>query len=132
MFFGISPFLIYHCCRGYSIFGRGYLSCWIPQIWLDILSVSLGRSKTVKFAARHTQNCDSLQINGFSDVELLERLIRSRDLRLWKLIFRGNICSLNLMGINTRITLDERGFWKIHPSRVFEEAQVDERECSLT
>ena len=40
--------------------------------------LSLGRSKTVKFAARHTQDYDSLQINGCFDAEPLGRSNRSR------------------------------------------------------
>ena len=38
----------------------------IVKIWL-----SLGRSESVKFVARHTQNSNSLQINGCHDAELL-------------------------------------------------------------
>ena len=35
------------------------------------MSLSLGRSETVKFVARHTQNYDSLHFNGCQDVEPL-------------------------------------------------------------
>jgi len=36
---------------------------------LDFQLLSLGRSETVKFVARHIQNYDSLQINGCQDAE---------------------------------------------------------------
>ena len=42
--------------------------CDLIQV-IDILS--LGRSETVKFVARHTQNYDSLRINGCQDTEPL-------------------------------------------------------------
>ena len=36
-------------------------------------NLSLGRSESVKFVARHTQICDSLEINGCHGAEPLER-----------------------------------------------------------
>ena len=36
--------------------------------------ISRRRSETVKFAAGHTQNCDSFQINGFPDADIAESL----------------------------------------------------------
>jgi len=45
---------------------------WFREANTD-LPLSLGRCETVKFGSRHTQNCDSLQINVCHDAELLGR-----------------------------------------------------------
>ena len=40
---GISPFLIDHCCCGYSIFCRDYHICWIPLLKLSTVRINQNR-----------------------------------------------------------------------------------------
>jgi len=55
--------------------GLRYLSVEMAE---RVILVSLGGSETVKFVARQTQNCDSLQINSCHAAGSLRRSNRSR------------------------------------------------------